>query len=43
MKRRSDRKIYDKLLVGAILMLAAEVLGPVPLLGPIIEFMGIVL
>lgn len=45
MKRRTkrDRDIYDKILLGAVLMLAAEVLGPVPLLGPIIRLAGLIL
>lgn len=43
MARRSNSSIYDKLLVGAVLMLAAEFLGPVPLIGPIIQIVGMVL
>ena len=43
MKKRTDNTIYDKILIGAILLIAAEVLAPVPFLGPIIQIMGIVL
>ena len=43
MKKRTDKNLYDKLLVGAILMLAAEVFAPVPVLGPILGIIGIIL
>ncbi|GEM_PF-2741929 len=39
----AKRTIYDKLVLGAVFMLAAEILAPVPLVGPIIELMGFVL
>ena len=43
MARRAERDIYDKILVGAILMLAAEVLGPIPLIGRVVSLLGLVL
>jgi K+-transporting ATPase A subunit len=43
MKRRSEGDIYDKILVGAILMLAAEMFAPIPLVGPILQIFGMVL
>ncbi len=43
MKMRTEKSIYDKLLVGALLLIASEILAPVPLAGPLIEMLGIVL
>ncbi len=40
MKRRG---VFDRILYGAILMLASELLGPVPVLGAVLEFVGFVL
>ena len=43
MRRRKDSDIYDRIAMGALLMLAAEILGPVPLIGAVIELIGFVL
>lgn len=43
MKKRAGKSIYDKILLGALFMIAAEILEPIPVLGAILKIVGFVL